>query len=98
MDPVVDRGLAKEVLRYFLGNSQAADDLEGVARWRLLEVTVYRSVEETRQALAWLVSQGFLKERAVPGSTTIFSLNVDKRDEMDRFLALPDSPVDPTRV
>ena len=41
------KGIAKEILSYFLRNPQAADNLEGVARWRLLEQTVHRSVEET---------------------------------------------------
>jgi hypothetical protein len=88
----VDQGLAREVLRYFLRNPEAADDLEGVARWRLLEEAIHRSVEETKQALAWLVSQGFLMERMTSGSGSIFCLNPKKRGEIDNFLGRPDSP------
>ena len=40
-----------EILSYFLRNPLAADTLEGVARWRLLDEVVYRKVEETRAAL-----------------------------------------------
>jgi hypothetical protein len=66
---------AKEVLDHFLRNPQAADTLEGVARWRLLRETVHRGVEETAEALEWLVSEGFLKETPTTYSKPIYSLN-----------------------
>jgi hypothetical protein len=64
---------AKEVLSYFLRNPQAADTLEGVARWRLLDEPVHRSVEEINQALEWLVAQGFLVtgESCVPAAPNL---------------------------
>ena len=80
--------MAKEVLRYFVHNPQAADSLEGVARWRLLEETVQRHVEATHQALNWLVAQGFLRQVTSPGTGPIFSLNAERRGEAERFLDL----------
>jgi hypothetical protein len=77
---------AWEVLDYFFRNPQAADTLEGVARWRLLQETVHRGVEETTEALEWLVSQGLLKETPKTYSRPIYSLNSEAMAEAERFL------------
>ncbi len=79
--------VVREVLSYFVRNPEAADSLEGVARWRLLEEQVYRTVQETEAAMAYLVSQGFLEAMATSGSTKIFRLRADHVAEANRFLA-----------
>ena len=79
--------VAKEVLEYFLRNPQAADTLEGVARWRLMEEQVHRSVAEVNQALGWLVSEGFLMEESANGEDPMFRLNREKDGEVQRFVA-----------
>jgi hypothetical protein len=78
--------MAKEVLRYFLQNPHAADSLEGVAEWRLLEDAVQRRVEGTHRALGWLVRHGFLRHVPTAGTGGIFSLNPERRAEAERFL------------
>ena len=78
--------IAKDVLSYFLRNPQAADDLEGVARWRLLNQTIHRDVTETSQALDWLVQRGFLDRVSRTGSGTIFHLRTDHRAAAEAFL------------
>jgi hypothetical protein len=78
---------AKEVLSYFLRNPQAADSLEGVARWRLMEQRVHGSVEETDETLAWLVSQGFLLEESPVGAAPLFRLNRAQAAQAERFVA-----------
>jgi hypothetical protein len=78
--------MAKEILRYFLRNPQAADSFEGVARWRLLEEVVQRRVEGTHEALSWLVRHGFLREASPAGTGAIFSLNPERQAEAERFL------------
>ena len=78
--------MAKEILRYFLRNPRAADSLEGVARWRLLEDAVRRRVESTERALRWLVHHGFLREMSTTGTGAIFSLNPERQAEAERFL------------
>lgn len=65
----------KQILSYFVRNPNAADSLEGIARWRLLEEQIHRSLQETETALAWLVAQGFLDEVNIGGATPIFRLN-----------------------
>jgi hypothetical protein len=79
--------VVREILSYFIGNPQAADNLEGIVRWRLLNEAVYRKVDETRMALAWLVEKGFLTQASKVGNDLIFVLNPEKRDEAEQFLA-----------
>lgn len=81
----------KDVLRYFLRNPQAADNLEGGARWRLLNETIHRSLEETSRALDWLLAQGLLVEVATPGSGRAFRLNQEKRADAESFLTQSES-------
>lgn len=78
--------IAKDILEYFLHNPQAADDLEGVARWRLMSQTIHRGVEETSQALDYLVRKGLLTRVSMPGSA-FFRLQAEQRAGAEAFLA-----------
>ncbi len=82
-----DPAAVKEVLSYFVRNPQAADDLEGIARWRLLDEMIRRKVEETHRALAWLVEHEYVRETIAAGIESIFSLNLDRLAEAKAFLA-----------
>jgi hypothetical protein len=79
----------KKILSYFVRHPEAADTHEGIARWRLLEEAIYQTTEETREALSWLVSKGFLRETSIVGRAPIFQLNSGKRKEAEEFLGLP---------
>ena len=70
---------AREILAYFLRNPAAADSLEGIARWRLLEQAIHRTTTETEGALKWLVDEGFLIEMEQPSSRQLFRLNPEKQ-------------------
>jgi hypothetical protein len=84
-DPEIDVAVARDILRYFLRNPRAADDLEGVVRWRLLDEKIHRSVAEARAALEWLVSSGLLVEEQA-GTSAMYRLNTDSREQAERFL------------
>ncbi len=77
---------AREVLAYFLRNPRAADSLEGVARWRLMDERIHGSVEETAKVLEWLVTEGFLLTDSAEGSSPVFRLNPDKSAEAQQLL------------
>jgi hypothetical protein len=83
--------IAKDVLEYFVRNPKAADDLEGVARWRLFSQMVHRDVEDTSLALDWLVQQGYLDKVARAGCGAIFQLRQEQRTEAEAFLARAES-------
>jgi hypothetical protein len=78
--------VAREILGYFLRNPGAMDNLGGIARWRLLEEAIHRTVESTADALQWLTAEGFLKEVPMEGTGPFFRLNRSKRLEAQNFL------------
>jgi hypothetical protein len=81
--------LAKEILSYFLRNPQAADSLEGVTRWRLLEERVHRQLADTDQALGWLVRHGYLLRVSSEWTEVVYQLNEKNRTEAERFMSKP---------
>lgn len=84
--------IAREILSYFLRHPEAADSFDGIARWRLLEDIVRRSVTATEEGLKWLIEQGYLKQQSVPSGKSIFSLNLLKRKEAEQFVREHEHP------
>jgi hypothetical protein len=78
---------AKEVLAYFLRNPQTADNLEGIARWRLQQQRVDLTVEQVDRALGWLVEQELLVRESRTGLAPIYRLNRQNITEAERLLA-----------
>lgn len=78
--------MAREILNYFVRNPHAADSLEGVARWRLMDEVIRRKLDETEAALEWLVAQGYLARSIAPGGTPTFRLNPEHIEKSRRFL------------
>ena len=79
-------GLANEVLSYFLRNPQAVDTLEGVTRWRLLEQRIHLHLQETSEALDWLVEHKFLLRVDSPSTEACYGLNAANRPKAEEFL------------
>lgn len=79
--------IAEDLLSYFLRNPQAADNLEGVARWRLLSEAIHRTVEETSQVLELLVSQGLLLKIGTGGSDPVYCLNRARKADAEALLS-----------
>jgi hypothetical protein len=78
--------IAKDILSYFLRNPAAADSLAEIARWRLMQEAVQRSVEETRLALKWLIEQGYVLEESHLSTASLFQLNPERRDDAAEFV------------
>jgi hypothetical protein len=87
--------MAKEILRYFLRNPEAADSLEGIASWRLLDETIRRRVDDARDALDWLVAEGYLQERVGAGTAPLYSLNHVRRDDAEAVVNVRPGRVSP---
>lgn len=83
---------AREILLHYLANPQTADNLEGIAEWRLLEDFVRRRVEETNEALEWLVRQGFLTKTVGPAAPPVYRLNPTKVNEAEHLIEDSQSP------
>jgi hypothetical protein len=82
----VEPELVREILQYFVSNPHAADGLEGIMRWRLLQERLHHRLEETREAVDWLVARGYLLQDDSPLSGPIFRMNVAEREEIERLL------------
>jgi hypothetical protein len=78
--------MARQILTYFVRNPHAADTIEGVARWRLMDELIRRRLDETLTALKWLVAEGYLIESPPRGGAATFSLNLERADEARRLL------------
>ena len=82
-----EASVAKQIISYFLRNPKAADTLEGIARWRLLEEQIYHSVRMTERAVGSLVAMGLLVAEETGTAATIYHLNEARRSEAEDFVA-----------
>jgi hypothetical protein len=78
--------LVKDILRYFLRNPEAVDSLTEIARWRLMQETVRRCVEDTQVALRWLTAEGYMREETRVGTESLFQLNPERRQDAQSFV------------
>ena len=84
--PTVEPELAKDTPRHFLRHREAADTLEGVARRHLLDEKIHHTVDETAEALDWLVKEDSLEQAASAVSGSLFRVNWNKIADAERFL------------
>lgn len=77
---------AEEILSYFLRHREAADTVEGIARWRLLEDMVKRRIDETQAAIQWLVAQSLLIQESGVATQPMFRLNPRTSAQADRLV------------
>src|SRR5437762_14305156 len=77
---------SKEILSYFTINPDAMDGLEGIARWRLMQKRVQGTVEETKDALHWLVGHGYLVESGTPATGALFRFNKAATEKARQYL------------
>lgn len=75
--------IARDILNYLLHHPAAADTLEGIARWRILEEIAKRSLASTEDAMRWLIAKGFLCEEKIAGGKTIYRLDAGRRKEAE---------------
>ena len=68
------QAVVEQIMRYFTEHPQAADSLEGVARWRLLQQRVEETVVETEAALEWLVARGVLQRVDIAAGQPLYRL------------------------
>jgi hypothetical protein len=84
--------IARQVLSYFVRNTQAVDTLEGIARWRLLEEKLQTSLRQTDAAITWLVEQGYLEVVQPVGSVRLYRLDPLRQKDALHFLSQQKAP------
>ena len=80
-----EKGLAAEILAYFVEHPETTDNLEGVAGWRLMSSRVRSAVESTERVLEFLVAQGFLR-KVETKTGPFFQINPDRVSAAKDFL------------
>ncbi len=70
--------VAEDIVRYLVQHPGAADTLEGIARWRLAQQTVERTVDETAEALRLLTERGLVHEIRSGAGPAVFRLASDR--------------------
>jgi len=66
--------LCREILDFWVENPGGRDTFEGIVEWWLLERYVARETERVRRALARLVAEGKVVERAGPDGQSHYLL------------------------
>lgn len=74
-------------MRYLQTNPEAKDTLQGIAEWWLLQEKIAAAVDQVSNAVKWLVANGYLVEKQIPGSTVYYEINPARRDDVLKFLA-----------
>lgn len=88
-----DEQVMRDILGYFVRHPQAADTLDGIVRFRVMEELLHRGVPETEAALERLVSCGLLRCDSAPGTGAIYRLGDQRLADARRALASGD-PLD----
>ena len=82
----VDPDYVRDILRYFLENPRAVDDLEGIAHWRLLDQRIQDTVTKVRLAVNWLASEGLLVTEPARTSSPMYRLNPERHVEIEKLV------------
>src|SRR5262249_52494108 len=78
-DAIVDE-IAAEILAYLEQHPEAADTLEGVVQWWILQQRFLRGIQSTNRALEGLVAQGQLERVRSADGRTIYRGGRPPRD------------------
>lgn len=70
--------IARDILSYLVDNPEAADSLEGLVEWWLLERRIRWQTVQIRKALDELVSQRLVRESTGPDQRSRFRVNRDQ--------------------
>ena len=75
-----------EILRYVVAHPGAKDTVSGIQKWWLPRRISEEGKGKIAKSLKLLVSKGWLIERCPPQTETIYSLNENRLEEINRFL------------
>lgn len=78
--------LALRILRYLYANPNAKDTLDGITEWWLLRVKIEEAVKDVANAISWLVAKGFVLQKQLPDSTTIYTINPGNKKNVHQFI------------
>jgi Fe2+ or Zn2+ uptake regulation protein len=65
--------IAQEISAYLKAHPEAADSLEGVARWWLARQHYEQAINKVKKALEYLVAEGVVTRTSTTGGNTLYS-------------------------
>jgi hypothetical protein len=83
--------IERDILEYLVDHVDAADTLEGVAEWWLLQHAIRRRTADVADALSDLVARGLLIEDRPAGARPHYRVNQRRRADI-ACLVRPDGP------
>ena len=86
MQPEQQPPLVRSILSFYLEHPTLVETNEGLARWRLLEERIDRTLRETQEALDWLVANEYLRQIPRRGSSSVFMMNHERWQDARRFV------------
>jgi len=78
--------IAHDILAYLSSNPEAQDTLTGIVEWWLLEEQIKRRSEAVTEAVAELVSNGFIIETIGKDTQIHYRINREKAQEIIALL------------
>ena len=81
--------LVQEILRYLIAHPHAKDTIDGIMAWWCPKTGVERGKGEVQEILDLLVAKGWLTKRETRPVQTIYGMNSDRIEEIERFLQNP---------
>jgi len=84
-------GVSRAILGYLIERPDAKDTIEGIRNWWLPRDFVNRDKVTVQEALDFLVSRGWVTERARISTGKIYGLNKDCLKQIQNFLRQPGS-------
>jgi chromosome segregation ATPase len=76
----------REILQYLIEYPNAKDTLQGILRWWLPGGETEGTEEEVQESLDILVARGWLTQRHTSSSHMLYGMNIDKLEEIEKFL------------
>lgn len=73
--------IAQEIIRYLEGHMNAADSVDGIAKWWLSRQRYEETLERVQQALDMLVSKGVLKRSITASGNTVYSRSTTENND-----------------
>ena len=74
--------VARDLLSYLIENPDAADTLEGIVEWWLLERKIHIGIVKVKQALEQMTAKGLILARMGSDSRVRYLINNDRREEI----------------
>jgi hypothetical protein len=86
--------MIRHILQYLIAHPEAKDTLRGIIRWWLPGDFRAWEAGEVQEALDALVTRGWLTWRGITPSQSLYGMNREKLEEIERFLceSTPEAP------